>query len=158
MALRNRGYLTEAKRKTVEIKRPKWKRSDESPAEKFMEELYKVGYGHPFIRDTVMLFKGEAMVELKLNTWEDDKSVHFSGVMVLPDFRGQGFGRKAVELVQKLARKHGVRLTGSVSPYGSTKGLNKRQLHAWYKRLGFKRKKIEIDGRMKATDDLEWTP
>jgi hypothetical protein len=60
-------------------------------------------------------------------------------ILTMSDVRGQGKASQVLDTITQLADQYQVTLALDVEPYGTTKGLNKTQLTAWYKRRGFKK-------------------
>jgi hypothetical protein len=60
-------------------------------------------------------------------------------ILTISDVRGQGKASKVLDTITQLADQYQVTLALDVKPYGTTKGLNKTQLMAWYKRKGFQK-------------------
>ena len=106
----------------------------------FMKDLLAASHVNPFddrfIYWALRADSGvQGVVTMQIYPWEG--LVHIASIDSSPkEFRGQGGPKYVMEMITKLADKHGVTLDLDVKPYGD-KGLNKSQLTAWYKRLGF---------------------
>jgi len=137
--------------RTVKLKPRKAKAptSENKAVNKFLKDFEKVGTRNPFMPSEMVIMNPEgaheesgAAIELR-EGFEGD--IHLSSLRSFR--RGEGNAEYAMKQVIDLADKHGLTLTGYAKPFGKdtslesmdgSKMLTKRQLIAWYKRLGFK--------------------
>ena len=123
---------------------------DENPAlDEFMDKLHKVTQDHPFDPNQRIAWDGKSTIELK-PMWGD---IHIHAIQTLAPGERSGSANGLMMTVVQIANETGVKLRLSASPFGTTKGkLNKRQLKAWYKRLGF------VDDLSSGSDGMTYTP
>lgn len=100
----------------------------EQRTREFMDRLCKM-YGVQQVDRNYLLVNNEAVIDVR-PMWG---SIRISDIKALTP--GSGAGRRTMSLLTALADQCGVALSGGVQPTGT--GLSKRQLHAWYKRIGF---------------------
>ena len=96
--------------------------------------------------------RSHGTVELKPgfeNTWR----LGYLGVR--PEHRGQGHGSRMLKEITGAADKAGVAIHATVQP--DKGGLNKRQLHSWYKRAGFVRQPYSMQPE-KMSDNIVRAP
>lgn len=104
----------------------------------FMKEWVSMSMPHP-LDDRQRLMDG---VSFTLRPFLDD-SISLD-LVVSYDTKGAGKGTAAMKKILALADKHQLSIVGSVlaKPHmgaRNMKSMNNRQLHTWYKKLGFKR-------------------
>ena len=104
--------------------------------------------------------KNELIGTLELSAIRDKNILTLSAISVPTNFQSQGLVTKLLGILNEMADREGARIEGEVDPFG-TKGLNKKQLEAWYKKNGYavdadkrisrepiKTTKIELSGEM----------
>jgi hypothetical protein len=103
--------------------------TESTPNKKFLAELREGTSANPF-NDRELLIEQDALVEV----------YDFNGKIDVRSIRSiaPGGGRKAINLLTKLADKHGVTMTLYPKKYGD-KGLSTAELKKWYARNGFKK-------------------
>lgn len=104
-----------------------------NPAEKFHAETTPFRWGHGRCWRAPHWPEGHfVVIELSMRAGV----VHFGSVLTPSDIRGRGYASEAIKHIFELSR--GFSIVGEISPFGAPGSkLNRRQLRAWYKRLGF---------------------
>jgi len=100
----------------------------------FITEISKYGVWSPFERNTLVLTNQSVSITLEPYA----NGISFD--ILNWGERRKGVGSKVLDQIVALARKHKVKLTGAVEPFGAEKNirLSKTELRDWYKRHGFK--------------------
>lgn len=80
------------------------------------------------------MFGGVVLLEFKLF----DGKFHLDAVLVGSDWRGNGFGRRALRTLQAAARQYDCTMHGKVEPFGWRPPLGLTALKKWYIREGWK--------------------
>jgi len=107
-----------------------------APADAMLDEFYKTSFAHPFDRRQRLL----GNVGVGLDKHEGNVLLQF---IASYEKKNAGQATAALNRVAALADKHGVTLKLDVKPIPNAgaregKNLNKKQLHDWYARHGFK--------------------
>ena len=100
----------------------------------FMGTLRKVTQDHPFDPGQRIAWDGKSTIDIK-PMWGD---IHVSAIQTLAPEERSGSANGLMMTVTKIADETGAKVRLEAKPFGTTEGkLTKRQLMAWYKRLGF---------------------
>jgi hypothetical protein len=113
-----------------------WGTSDKASINAAIEDIRNLGEINPFNSREVLI---DNNVSVELSNF--DGHLWINSIMTLE--RGRGDASRVLQKMCDIADKHQVYMGLGASPFGKTKGLNKSQLIAWYKRYGFK--KVDYD-------------
>jgi hypothetical protein len=113
-----------------------WGTSDKASINAAIEDIRNLGEINPFNSREVLI---DNNVSVELSNF--DGHLWINSIMTLE--RGRGDASRVLQKMCDIADKHQVYMGLGASPFGKTKGLNKAQLIAWYKRYGFK--KVDYD-------------
>jgi len=109
-------------------------KDEDNVTDKFMDTLRKVTQDHPFDPGQRIAWDGKSTIDIK-PMWGD---IHVSAIQTLAPEERSGSANGLMMTVTKIADETGAKVRLEAKPFGTTEGkLTKRQLMAWYKRLGF---------------------
>ena len=127
----------------VEVLKKQAQVDDKTKTRAFMNELLQSGKFNPFDeRFIYWSLRGDDGTEgvVMVQIYPIGGSIHFASIHTTPkEFRGKGAAKHVMDLIMKLADKHGLPIDLEAKPFDKgTGGMNKSQLTSWYKSFGFK--------------------
>jgi hypothetical protein len=104
----------------------------DTPTDRFWSAFTEGTAEHPLVRH-FRIWQNQIVLEVHI--WQG--TVRLAGIQSL--YPKQGNASRCLKWLLKLAKDHGLSITGTINKYGTNRQyLNTRQLRAWYKRHGAK--------------------
>ena len=98
-----------------------------------------------------MLFKPEADCVVRIRVYQMHGAVKLDEIETSPECEGKGYAKYAINMIQDVAKKHGVKIYLEAKAFNTHKGesrMSSSDLEGWYASMGFK----------KSGWKMEWKP